>query len=123
MNLYNKYLAEIKKRKSEGLGAKPIESGKLLKEIINLIKAEEGPDRKSCLDYLVYNTLPGTTSAAKEKANILKEIIIGDFFIKEITFVISSQPTSPPIEITITRDITTPEITTSLRERGRRSAD
>ena len=85
MNLYSKYLAEIKKRKSEGLGAKPIESGKLLKEIINLIKAEEGPHRESCLDFFVYKTLPGTTSAAKEKANFLKEIIIGDFFIKEIT--------------------------------------
>ena len=85
MNLYRKYLAEIKKRKSEGLGPKPIESGGLLKEIINIIKTEKGPDRKSCLDYLVYNTLPGTTSAAIEKANFLKEIILGDILIKEIT--------------------------------------
>ena len=38
MNLYSKYLAEINKRKSEGLGAKPIESGKLLKEIIIKLK-------------------------------------------------------------------------------------
>ena len=40
----------------------------------------------SCLlNLLIYNTLPGTTSAARVKADFLKEIITGKIQIEEIT--------------------------------------
>ena len=38
MTLYSNYLAEIEKRKKDGLNPKPIENGELLKEIISQIK-------------------------------------------------------------------------------------
>ena len=38
MSLYTDYLSEIETRKKEGLKPKPIEDGKLLKEIISQIK-------------------------------------------------------------------------------------
>ncbi len=85
MNRYTEYLNQIQTRKSEGLGPKPIDDGDLIKEIIDHIKDNKDPKRKSCLDFFIYNTLPGTTSAAKEKANFLKEIITGSAVVKEIT--------------------------------------
>ena len=41
--------------------------------------------RDASLKYFIYNTLPGTTSAAGEKAKFLKEIITGDAVVAEIT--------------------------------------
>ena len=40
---------------------------------------------KKALDFLIYNTLPGTTSAASEKAQFLKKIIQSKIKVKEIT--------------------------------------
>ena len=85
MSLYTLYLDEITKRRKDGLNPKPIESGLLLKEIISQIKDNKSNHRKACLDYLIYNTLPGTTSAASEKSNFLKEIILGETNLKEIS--------------------------------------
>jgi aconitate hydratase 2/2-methylisocitrate dehydratase len=41
--------------------------------------------RAASLDFLIYNTLPGTTSAAGVKAGFLKEIILGQVDVPEIT--------------------------------------
>ena len=41
-------------------------------------------DRKDSLNYLIYNTLPGTTSAATEKAHFLKDVVTGKVLVKEI---------------------------------------
>ena len=76
MDLYRTYLTEIENRKSEGLQPKPIDDGKLLKELITHIKNPTSNERGNCIDFLIYNTLPGTTSAAAEKAKLLKEIIM-----------------------------------------------
>ena len=40
---------------------------------------------KILLTFFIYNVLPGTTSAAVVKAKFLKEIILGESFVKEIT--------------------------------------
>ena len=85
MNLYENYLAEIEKRKREGLQPKPIDDSALLAEIINQIKDENHPARADSLHYLIYNTLPGTTSAAGEKAAFLKEVILGEVVLSEIS--------------------------------------
>ena len=84
MNLYEKYIEEIKDRKSIGLNPKPIDNGKLLSEIIKKIKDLNHPDRLNCIKYFIYNVSPGTTSAANLKAKFLKEIILNDFSLKEI---------------------------------------
>ena len=68
MSLYAVYLDEIEARKSQGLKPKPIDDGALLKEVIFQIKDSAHPHRADSLDYFIYNTLPGTTSAAGEKA-------------------------------------------------------
>ena len=85
MNAYKKYIEENKYRKSIGLNPKPIDSGKLLSEIIKKIKDFNHPDRDVCIHYLLYNVTPGTTSAANLKAKFLKEIILSDFLIEEIS--------------------------------------
>ena len=41
--------------------------------------------RAACLDFFIYNTLPGTTSAAGVKAEFLKDIILGKVEVAEIT--------------------------------------
>ena len=74
MDLYKTYLTEIEHRKSEGLHPKPIDDAKLLKELINHIKNPISNERENCINFFIYNTLPGTTSAATEKAKLLKEI-------------------------------------------------
>ena len=84
MSSYTNYLNEIEERKSKNLQPKPIEDGNLLKEIILQIKDIKNKHRKDSLKFLIYNTLPGTTSAAGEKANFLKEIILGETVIQEI---------------------------------------
>lgn len=85
MNLYTEYLEEIKTRKSElGLHPKPIDSADLLSEIIENIRDTSHEHRKDSLHFFIYNTLPGTTSAARVKANFLKEIILGEALVEEI---------------------------------------
>ncbi|GIR29696.1 hypothetical protein CM15mP43_13200 [bacterium] len=71
--------------KSLGLNPKPIDNGKLLSEIINKIKDLNHPDRYKCIQYFIYNVTPGTTNAANLKAKFLKEIILNEFSIEEIS--------------------------------------
>ncbi len=85
MSQYQDYLKEIEDRKAQGLSPKPIEDGALLKEVIAQITDHESEHRKDCLQFLIYNTLPGTTSAAGEKARFLKQIVLGEITVEEIT--------------------------------------
>ena len=85
MSLYTDYLSEIENRKKEGLKPKPIEDGILLKEIISQIKDHKNNHRKESINFLIYNTIPGTTSAAVEKSKFLKEIILEKVKVDEIT--------------------------------------
>ena len=85
MELYKNYLDEIESRKQQSLKPKPIDDGSLLKEIISHIKDNNSEYRKDCLNYFIYNTLPGTTSAAEEKAIFLKEIISNKISIDEMS--------------------------------------
>jgi aconitate hydratase 2/2-methylisocitrate dehydratase len=78
MSLYTDYLNEIETRKAQGLNPKPIEDGALTQEIIGQIRDAGNPHKAESLDHFIYNTLPGTTSAAGEKARFLKEIILGE---------------------------------------------
>ena len=83
-SIYDDYIKNIKDRKKEGLHPQPIDSAKLLKEIINQIKDKNSSQRENCIYFFIYNVLPGTTAAAKVKANFLKEIILQKLSIKEI---------------------------------------
>lgn len=85
MSLYTEYLNEIETRKTEGLNPKPIEDGALVDELIAQIKDQGHEHRKDSLDFFIYNTLPGTTSAAGVKAGFLKEIILGEASVEEIS--------------------------------------
>ena len=85
MSLYLKYTAEIAERKEQGLSPKPIDDGALLSEIVAQIRDLKSSFRKESLNFLIYNTLPGTTSAAGVKAKFLKEIIFGEVLVEEIT--------------------------------------
>jgi aconitate hydratase 2/2-methylisocitrate dehydratase len=85
MNLYLDYLAEIKSREPHGLAPKPIDDGALTAEIIELIKDAGSEHRADALKFFIYNTLPGTTSAAGVKADFLKQIILGEAIVPEIT--------------------------------------
>jgi len=85
MSLYTDYLSEIETRKGQGLHPKPIEDGALVAELIAQIKDTGNEHRADSLKFFIYNTLPGTTSAAGEKAKFLKEIILGQSVVEEIT--------------------------------------
>ncbi len=85
MTLYLDYLAEIKSREPQGLAPKPIDDGGLTAEIIELIKDAGSEHRADALKFFIYNTLPGTTSAAGVKAAFLKQIILGEAIVPEIT--------------------------------------
>ena len=85
MNIYEEYLKEIEERKAQGLHPKPIDGAELLSAIIEQIKDLNNPHRKDSLNFFIYNTLPGTTSAAGVKAKFLKEIILGQSVLEEIT--------------------------------------
>ncbi len=86
MSLYTDYLKEIELREKElGLHPKPIDSADLLAEIIEQIKDTAHEHRADSLQFFIYNTLPGTTSAAGVKAKFLKQIILGEESIEEIT--------------------------------------
>ena len=84
MSNFVAYLDEIKTRKQQNLNPKPIESGKLINEIVSQIKDPNNKHREDSLKFLIYNTLPGTTSAAGVKAQFLKEIILGSSLVDEI---------------------------------------
>ncbi len=84
MSLYNDYLTEIEDRKQQGLSPKPIDDGALTREVIDHIRDTGSAHRDDCLHHFIYNTLPGTTSAAGEKARFLKEIILGTVEVEEI---------------------------------------
>ncbi|NOD78876.1 MULTISPECIES: bifunctional aconitate hydratase 2/2-methylisocitrate dehydratase [unclassified Ruegeria] len=85
MSLYTDYLNEIETRKEQGLSPKPIDDGALAKEIIDQIRDPQNEHRADSLNYFIYNTLPGTTSAAGEKASFLKEVILGEADVEEIS--------------------------------------
>ncbi|MGL1958666.1 MAG: bifunctional aconitate hydratase 2/2-methylisocitrate dehydratase [Colwellia sp.] len=86
MSLYLEYIKEIKSRKIDlGLAPLPIDGSELLAEIIAQIKDLKNEHRADSLNFFIYNTLPGTTSAAGVKAKFLKEIILADFVVAEIT--------------------------------------
>ena len=85
MNTYKDYLQQIEDRKGQGLSPQPIDSAELLSEIIAQIKDIENEHREDSLNFFIYNVLPGTTSAAVVKAKFLKEIILGESVLKEIT--------------------------------------
>ncbi|SEB48338.1 aconitase [Tenacibaculum sp. MAR_2009_124] len=85
MNTYQDYIKEIEARKIQGLHPKPIDGAELLSEIIAQIKDEKNPYREDSLNFFIYNTLPGTTSAAGVKSKFLKEIILGESIVKEIS--------------------------------------
>ena len=85
MNIYKDYLLEIENRKNQGLKPKPIDDGLLLSEIITQIKDDKSKLREKSIDFFKYNVLPGTTSAANIKAVFLKQIILGEFFLEEIS--------------------------------------
>ena len=85
MSLYEDYLTEIETRKADGLSPKPIDDGALVEELIAQIKDSGSAHREDSLKFFIYNTLPGTTSAAGVKAAFLKEIILGEAEVAEIT--------------------------------------
>jgi aconitate hydratase 2/2-methylisocitrate dehydratase len=85
MSLYAAYLEEIEKRKEQGLNPKPIDDAALTEEIIAQIKDTGHAHREQSLKFFIYNTLPGTTSAAGVKAEFLKEIVLGQTQVAEIT--------------------------------------
>ena len=106
MSFYKEYIKEIDTRKSEGLNPKPIDDSELLNEIISHIKDIKHPDRADSINFLVYNVIPGTTSAAYVKANFLKDIILDKYSFEEISpkfafELLSHMKGGPSIEILI----------------------
>ena len=85
MNIYNDYLKEIEERKGQGLHPKPIDGAELLNEIIAQIKDLGNEYREDSLKFFIYNVVPGTTPAANLKAKFLKEIVLGQSVVAEIT--------------------------------------
>ncbi len=85
MNTYKDYIKQIEERKGQGLNPQPIDGAELLSEIIEQIKDINNVYREDSLNFFIYNVLPGTTSAASVKAKFLKEIILGEEVVKEIT--------------------------------------
>ena len=85
MSAFSEYIAEIEDRKGQGLHPKPIDDSELLSEIIAQIKEADHPHREDSLKFFIYNTLPGTTSAAGVKAQFLREIILGEVEVAEIS--------------------------------------
>ena len=67
MSIYEDYCSEIATREEQGLQPKPIERAELVEELIQHIKDLDSAHREDCLNFFIYNTLPGTTSAAGVK--------------------------------------------------------
>ncbi len=104
MSLYKDYINEIEERKNLGLSPKPIDGAELLTEIIAQVKDTENEYHADSLKLFIYNVLPGTTSAAGVKAKFLKEIILGESVVEEITPVfafelLSHMKGGPSIEV------------------------
>ena len=105
MSLYADYLQEIETREKElGLHPKPIDSADLLSEIIEQIREPDNEHRTDSLKFFIYNTLPGTTSAAGVKAKFLKQIILGEKTVDEISIdfafeLLSHMKGGPSIEV------------------------
>ena len=105
MSLYADYLQEIETREKElGLHPKPIDSADLLSEIIEQIREPDNEHRADSLKFFIYNTLPGTTSAAGVKARFLKQIILGEETVEEISIdfafeLLSHMKGGPSIEV------------------------
>lgn len=85
MSIYNDYVQEVVEREGQGLHPKPIDGAELLSEVIAQIKDLNNENRAESLRLFIYNTLPGTTPAAGVKAQFLKEIILGQSVVAEIT--------------------------------------
>ncbi|MEO1203091.1 MAG: aconitase family protein, partial [Pseudomonadota bacterium] len=85
MSAYTDYLEDIEKRKQLGLHPKPIDDAELAAELIAQIKEPDHEHRAASLEFLIYNTLPGTTGAAREKAAFLKAVIQGQQVLDEVT--------------------------------------
>ena len=86
MSFYSDYLQEIEVRKTDlGLAPKPIDGAELTAEIIAQIKDTGNENREGSLNFFIYNTLPGTTPAAGLKAAFLKDIVIGNESVAEIS--------------------------------------
>ena len=85
MSFYKSYLEEIKERKAMGLNPKPIDNETLTDEIVSQIKDDKNKYRTDSLNFFIYNILPGTTGAASVKAQFLKNIILGNDSINEIS--------------------------------------
>ncbi|SFD22025.1 bifunctional aconitate hydratase 2/2-methylisocitrate dehydratase [Algibacter pectinivorans] len=107
MNTYKDYLQQIEERKGQGLHPQPIDGAELLSEIIAQIKDVNNEYREDSLNFFIYNVLPGTTSAAGVKAKFLKEIILGEVVVKEITPAFAFEQLShmkggPSIEVLLT---------------------
>ena len=84
MDTYTDYLNEIEERKAQGLNPKPIDNGVLLAEIIEQIKDSAN---ESCrlTEFLYLQYLARHDGAASVKAAFLKEIILGESVVEEIT--------------------------------------
>jgi len=85
MKKYEDYIIEIKDRQDLKLQPKPIEEAELLSEIILQIKDLNNKYRDESINFFIYNVTPGTTSAASVKAKFLKEIILCETNLKEIS--------------------------------------
>ena len=106
MSLFDDYLDEIKERNQQGLSAKPIDNGDLAREIIEHVKSTSSEHHDQCVDFLIFNMLPGTTKAASEKAAFLKQIINNSYQIKEISIdrafeLLSHMKGGPSIQVLI----------------------
>jgi aconitate hydratase 2/2-methylisocitrate dehydratase len=104
MSLYTKYREEIATRKEQGLNPKPIDDGALTTEIVAIVSDLAHPHRDEALNFFIYNTLPGTTSAANVKAQFLKEIVLGTATVAEISVafgfeLLSHMKGGPSIEV------------------------
>ena len=85
MNLYAAYLDEIESRKKQNLKPKPIDNGPMVEQLIKQILDKENEYRDESINFFIYNIIPGTTSAAKVKAKFLKEIVLAEVIVDEIT--------------------------------------
>ena len=85
MNLYAAYLDEIESRKKQNLKPKPIDNGPMVEQLIKQILDKENQYRDKSINFFTYNIIPGTTSAARVKAKFLKEIILAEVIVDEIT--------------------------------------
>ena len=107
MSLYTDYLTEIETRKEQDLNPKPIDDGALLAEIIEQIKDTGNEHRDASLNFFIYNTLPGTTSAAGVKAAFLQDIILGTAEVAEISVefafeMLSHMKGGPSVDVLLT---------------------